>query len=98
MSIEKTRAAAVIKPAEKRQEPVVQTPLSLPARRTASPAARVTLRQTELMLHNDGSQDIRQSRVDEIRAALADGSYSADNHAIARGIADSLMQVKNDAD
>ena len=98
MSIDKTRSAAVIKPAVSPRNPVILNRDTSPAPDTQSPAPRINLRQTQQMLHSDSSQDIRQSRVAEIRQALADGSYQTDSRAIAQGIAGSLIRMESDAD
>lgn len=98
MSIDKTRSAAVIKPAVKPRGPVILNRDPSPAPDTRSTAPRINLRQTQQMLHSDSSHDIRQSRVEEIRQALADGRYQADSRAIAHGIAGSLIRMESDAD
>ncbi|ARU93624.1 flagellar biosynthesis anti-sigma factor FlgM [Tatumella citrea] len=98
MSIDKTPPATVIKPTVKPRGPVILQRDTSPAPDTRSPAPRINLRKTQQMLHCDNSQDIRQSRVDEIRQALAEGSYQTDSSAIARGIAGSLLRMESDAD
>ncbi|WP_084706345.1 flagellar biosynthesis anti-sigma factor FlgM [Tatumella morbirosei] len=98
MSIDKTLSAAVIKAAAKPRGPVILNRNSSPTPETRSPAPRINLQQTQQMLHNDNSQDIRQSRVDEIRKALAEGSYQTNSRAVAQGIAGSLIRMESDAD
>lgn len=98
MSIDKTRASGLIPPAEQQPSAGIRLQDNLSPSGTVTPAARVNLSRVPQLLHNTSQGDIRQSKVNDLRQAIADGNYRTDSRIIANGIADSLRVEHDDAD